>query len=105
MLISFKSSGAGDVMMFGEVASRMLEVMGKDATAKRGVITVEQLPAAIEKLRAAATADKAQPVAVADDQNETTDATAKVSFAQRAVPLIDLLSSALRDDEPVIWEG
>ncbi|HEX5127481.1 MAG TPA: DUF1840 domain-containing protein [Rhodocyclaceae bacterium] len=104
MLISFKSSGASDVMMFGEVAAHMLEIMGKDPAAKRGVITVEQLPAAIEKLRAATTADKAQPAAM-DDENESRGAAVKVSLTQRAIPLIELLNRASRESEPVIWEG
>ena len=105
MLITFKSQGAGDVMMFGDVASQLLTVMGKDQSATRGIVTVEQLPTAIEKLRAAATTDKAQPAADSGNDDAPRGADVKVSFAQRAVPLIDLLNVAQRNGEPVTWEG
>ncbi|MGC3963040.1 MAG: DUF1840 domain-containing protein [Rhodocyclaceae bacterium] len=110
MLITFKSRAAGDVIMFGKVAQRMLDAMGKDPNDVRGIITVEQLPAAIAGLRAAVEDDRrANPPETEDDDDDDEDKprgmAAAVSFAQRAAPLLDLLGYAQRDSEPVIWEG
>ena len=46
MIVTFQSQAAGDVIMFGDVARRMMEIMGKDPSDK-GILTVEQLPDAI----------------------------------------------------------
>ncbi len=50
MLIVFKSKAAGDVMMFGDVAMTLMEIMGK-APGEKGIVTVEQLPAAVRDAR------------------------------------------------------
>jgi len=107
MLIVFKSKAAGDVMMFGDVARALMEIMGKipDAT---GIVTVAQLPQAIARLKAAVAQDKAEhPV---DDDGErvfekTPDGGKReyVSLARRAVPLIELLEYSLKEEVPVIW--
>lgn len=52
MLVKFTSSTSGQIMMFAQVARQMLEILGKDCNA-RGVITSEQLPDAIARLRGA----------------------------------------------------
>lgn len=56
MLITFKSPASADVMMFGEVAEKMLEIIGKEPSGK-GIITVENLPAAIARMKDAINAD------------------------------------------------
>jgi hypothetical protein len=53
MLVKFISSTSGQIMMFAAVARQLLDILGKDCSA-RGVITTEQLPEAIERLRLAA---------------------------------------------------
>ena len=107
MIITFQSAAAGDVIMFGDVAQRMMEIMGKEAGSK-GIVTVEELPAAIAKLRAAMAADKADHArAVNADwpQNEldSRDEKVPVSLTQRAVPLIELLELSLKKGRPVVW--
>ena len=49
MIVTFQSPASGDVIMFGDVAQRMMKLMGKDVTDK-GIVTVEQLPDAINRL-------------------------------------------------------
>ena len=106
MLITFKSRAAGDVLMLGKNGQQMLSIIGKDADDKKGIVTTEQLPAAIAALSAAAAADRARPV-VADDDDEHAPKgmAAPVGLAQRIVPLLELCQYALRDKEPVIWEA
>lgn len=104
MIVTFKSPASGDVIMFGDVAKRMMEIMGKDPDGK-GIITVEQLPDAIARLRAAIAADKAQRAGGSDEEDVAgrSGLQAPVSLAQRAVPLLELLEWSLKKNKPVVW--
>jgi len=105
MLIVFKAEGAADVMMFGDVAKALMAVMGKEAT-DRGVITVEQLPGAIERLRKAVARDKTEPQVLEPERGparENEEEQVHVRLTQRALPLIDLLEHARREEVPVLW--
>ncbi len=107
MLIVFKSKAAGDVMMFDDVAQSLMEIMGKDPDDK-GIVTVEQLPEAIARLKAAVAQDKAEKPVVDHDERifEKTAEGGKrehVSLARRAVPLIELLEYSLKEEVPVTW--
>ena len=52
MIVTFQSKASGDVIMFGDVAHRMMELMGKEV-GDQGIVTVAQLPAALASLKAA----------------------------------------------------
>ncbi len=102
MLITFKSKASGDVIMFGDVGTRLLNIMGKGAD-KQGIITVEQLPQAIARLKQVAAETPPPP-----PTRETTDAKGEkvepaISLALRAVPLIELLEYSLKANVPVTW--
>jgi hypothetical protein len=107
-IIIFQSAAAGDVIMFADVAKRLMETMGKVPEGK-GILTVEQLPEAIVRLKAAITEDKARRAGMQDEdlpQNEPTADGGKrafVSLAQRATPLLELLEWALKKKKPVVW--
>lgn len=100
-MITFGCQACGEVMMFGDVAHRMMEIMGKEA-AERGVITVEQLPGAIARLRAAITADRAADRPEDEDGGEGEEGP-RVGLAQRALPLVELLERAREEKVPVLW--
>lgn len=102
VIVFFKSPAAGDVIMFGDVAHKMMQIIGKDVTDK-GIVTSEQLPSAIAALKAAIVADKTQPHK--DDETEQpSEAIARpVSLAQRAVPLLELFEWAQKKQKPVTW--
>ncbi|MEW6512702.1 MAG: DUF1840 domain-containing protein [Pseudomonadota bacterium] len=106
-MITFKSSAAADIMMFDDVASRMIVLMGKEATDK-GVITVEQLPVAIAKLESAINGDHEQhrEHLLADDTQEVDghgNERPFVSLTRRVQPLLEMLRTSLKESEPVIW--
>ena len=105
-MITFQSDASGDVMMFDEVAHRMMDIMGKDKTG-RGVITVEQMPDCIARLKAAIADDRAKargkPQGEGVGEEEETGVSARVSLAQRAVPLVELLERSLQREKPVLW--
>jgi hypothetical protein len=108
MIVTFQSKASGDVIMFGDVAHHMMRLMDKDAS-PQGIITVEQLPDAIARLRAAVLADKEayrQRTTVDDDLQALPAAEAAppaISLTQRALPLLELLDRSLRKRVPVVW--
>ena len=104
MLIIFKSPAGGDVIMFEKNGKDMLTVLGKDPADAKGIVTVEQLPAAIDTLKAAIAADKARQAEQGEpDEDEARPGGGNVSFFQRAVPLLELLERSLKDKKPVTW--
>jgi len=112
MLITFKSRADADVIMFGEVARRMLAVMGKDPHDTEGIITEEQLPAALAALRTAAEQDRREHAAIKslvdNDEDSEREREARISFvgfAQRAVPLQTMLEYAIKEGVAVQWES
>lgn len=115
MLITFKSKAGADVIMFGEPGQLMLRLIGKDENEPRGIVTAEQLPAAIAALQAAVMADKAQQGSAPTQEDDSDDdwaardkaraAANTVSLAQRAAPLIELLTFAQQAHAPVLWES
>ena len=111
MIVIFQSPASGDVIMFGDVAQRMMKLMGKEATDK-GIVTVEQLPDAIARLKAAIEEDKRQRAGLSvEDLPQTEPDVGKsvkssrpfVTLTQRAVPLLELLEWSLKKKKPVVW--
>lgn len=99
-MIVFQSEVGADVMMFDEVAHRMMELMGKEKAA-RGVVTVEQMPEIIAVLKAAMARDKAAHGSRGDE--EEGEGAARVSLTQRALPLVELLEISFARGKPVTW--
>jgi hypothetical protein len=111
MIVTFQSPASGDVIMFGDVAQRMMKLMGKDVTDK-GIVTVEQLPEAIARLKAAIEEDKQQRAGLQEEDLPRTEPDRSggaqssrpfVTLTQRAVPLLVLLEWSLKKKKPVVW--
>lgn len=110
MLVVFKSAAAADVIMFGEVAKKLIAAMGKDPADAKGIVTVEQLPEAAARLRVLIEEEKARAAAqaVAEDDEATREAghtgmAAPVNLAQRAWPLLEMLDYSIKEEVPVVW--
>ena len=104
MLINFKSPASGDVVMFEENAKEMLAALGKSPDDVRGVVTVEQLPAAVAAIKLAMEASHKlpePPTAMIGESEDTPGG--GISFHQRALPFLELLERSLRDEVPVTW--
>lgn len=106
-MIIFKSAATADLMMFGDVATRLLELMGKESTEK-GIITSKQLPDAIARLEGFMVSDRerhrdqvlASGVAeIGGDGDEEPG----VSLTHRALPLLEMLQVSLKENKPVVW--
>ncbi len=102
MLITFRSKAAGDVHMFAENAQTLLGVIGKKLEPPekpRGIITAAEVPAALEKLKAAADVARVEQRQTQD----LPDAHLSVSLSQRAFPLIEMLERAAKKDADIVW--
>jgi hypothetical protein len=103
MLITFKARAYADVTMFGEVALNLIKLMGRRETVP-SAIEPEDIPQALKMLRAGIAAVDA---ASKEDEAEDSDDKAEelVSVHNRALPLIELLQTAHKENVPVMWEG
>jgi Domain of unknown function (DUF1840) len=107
-LVVFRSRAAGEIFMFAETARRIFQIIGKDHGA-RGVITADQVPAALASLSAAVEEERAQLKAAeaearAGDRAEAETAGARaVTLGQRAFPLIEMLRAAHKKQVEVTW--
>ncbi len=105
-LVIFRSKAGADITMFAESARRIFEIIGRPESA-RGVITVEQIPDALQRLTAAVEQEKAQhrsSAETADDEVANKGLQARgVTFSQRAFPLIEMLRAAQKKGADVTW--
>ncbi len=100
MLVTFTCEAYADITMFGDIAKRLLKMMGHSGSVP-GAIRAADLPEAIATLRQAlehAGHGEAPGPRAADDER-------KVSLSQRALPLLELLEAASRSECSVMWTG
>ena len=98
MLVTFTTDAYADITMFGDVALTMLKMMGHSATVP-GAILAADVPEALRKLTLAVEAENTLPPVEEDEDNEPA-----VSLANRALPLINLLTAAAKAGTNVMWE-
>jgi len=132
MVITFKSRASGDVIMHGEPARKILHIIGKDPEARQGIITVEQLPDAMQKLSAAIEEDRVHQAELeakrqreqeereqrafedfeAEDEEKEKEKeqepppngiAAPVSLHQRGWPLLNMMQYSQQEATPVTW--
>lgn len=104
MLITFKSRAAQDLTMLSDLATMLLGILGKQV-GERGIITTEEMPAAIHKLERAVREDKElQGTAVEEAGHQDDDPTEEpLHLGQRAYPLLDMLRLSQRANTDVMW--
>ena len=103
MLVKFHSSAAGELILFAGPAGALLHCMGK-ATTARGVITEEQIPAAITAIESM----MHQTARTANDGSDDADGDAPpppIDLARRAVPLVNLLRHTMAEKGFITWEA
>lgn len=112
MLVTFKSKAAAEVLMYEEHAKRILDLLHKDV--KRGIITSEEMPAAIATLEAeieesrkhSASEEVERDVRAhhgEDGDDNEHEPVEFVSFATRAYPLLEMLRAANQQERDVMW--
>ena len=98
MLVTFSTDAYADITMFGDIALTMLEMMGHSKTVPGAILAVD-IPEALSRLKAAIDAEKASPPVEDQDEDEPV-----VSLADRALPLINLLTAAAKAECNVMWK-
>lgn len=101
MLVTFSCPAYADITMFGDVAVRLLTMMGHSGTVP-SALAAEDVPAALARLTAAMEAERAAAPPARPDTGDDGEEP-PVSLPHRALPLIDLLKAAARDKVSVMW--
>jgi hypothetical protein len=102
MLVTFSCPAYADITMFGDVAIRLLKLMGHSGSVPSALLA-EDVPTALARLRSAIEAEKqlSQP----DESGEGEDGEPAVSLSNRALPLIELLNAAAKEKCNVMWNS
>ncbi len=102
MLVTFSCPAYAAITMFGDVAVRLLELMGHSGTVP-GALLAQEVQPALERLEAAVAARQQLPAPQeAVDEEEERPA---VSLRHRALPLIELLKAAAKEECNVMWDS
>ena len=102
MLVTFSCPAYADITMFGNVAVRLLKLMGHSG-AVPGALLAEDVEAALARLEAAVEADEQLPQP--DESVQGEDDEPAVSLAHRALPLIELLRAAAKAKCNLMWDS
>lgn len=105
MIYKFKSKAGADVIMLGPQGDQMLKLLGREPSAQ-GIVTKDQLGAAIGALEAAVAEDEAsfaRQQAEAEAAGEAPPRREGVSLKQRAWPLVELMRHSLKAGDDLVW--
>lgn len=108
MLITFSCKAYANVTLFGDVGLQMLTMMGHSGKIP-GAILASEVPAALNQLKAAIEIERNAPVIEQPEDEEQDEEQGlidlPVSLVHRALPLIELLSAAEKQECNVMWEA
>ena len=102
MLITFKTRAYADVTMFGDIALKLIKLMGRGETVP-SAMEPEDIPQALMLLRQGVAREDAAAKKNATKEAEA-DEEEQVSVHNRALPLVELLQAARKDNVAVMWE-
>jgi len=106
MIVKF-STRTGALTMHGDGAVTLLKAMGHSGTVP-GAILAADLPAALANLRRTletqADLPSPEPGAPVEADPEREDAPPPVTLRMRAVPLIDMIETAIARGSDLMWE-
>ena len=101
MLVTFSCQAYADITMFGDVAIRLLKMMGHSGTVPSALLA-EDVPGALTRLEAAVEAKG--HLRVPQESAAGGDQEPPVSLSARALPLIELLRAAAQARCTVMWD-
>jgi hypothetical protein len=110
MLYKFKSRATADLILLEPHAHRLLQIIGKEPGAS-GIVTAEQIPAAVAALEAAVAQEALQAAEAgktahgAEDEAGAQDDSRRdtVTLRQRAAPFIEMLQRSAAAGHGVVW--
>lgn len=106
MIVKF-STRAGALTMHGDAAVALLKAMGHSGTVP-GAILAADLPEALAQLRKVldeqAHAPPPPPVPAGVEEDDEREREPPVTLRMRALPLIDMVETAIARDSDLMWE-
>lgn len=105
MIVKF-STRAGALTMHGDVALLLLKAMGHSGTVP-GAILAAELPAALAGLRGVLEEQARRPPPAEPppgDEDEERDREPPIALRTRALPLVDMIETAIRRNSDLMWE-
>jgi hypothetical protein len=88
--------------MFGDVAVRLLKLMGHSGRVPSALLA-EDVPAALKLLQTAVENEGMIPLP--EESEHTEEEEPAISLSHRALPLVELLKAAARDECNVMWDS
>ncbi len=102
MLVTFSCDAHENITMFGDVALRLIKMMGHTGTVPSAIVK-ENVPSALTHLQQAIELERQKPPPIprrlSDDDDDQ-----EVSLVNRAIPLIELLEAAVKKECDVMWK-
>jgi hypothetical protein len=106
MIVKF-STRAGALTMHGDAAVALIKAMGHSGTVPSAILAAD-LPAALVQLRKAldeqAHAPPPPPPTAGVDEDEEREREPPVTLRMRALPLIDMIETAIARGSDLMWE-
>ncbi len=101
MLVTFSCQAYANITMFGDIAERLLIMMGQSGSVPGAIVADDVLPA-LSRLEQELTKHKAHQKKSNDSDVQDSDDD-EVSLFHRAMPLIALLKAAANEKCDVMW--
>lgn len=98
MLVTFSCDAHENITMFGDVAQRLLKMMGHSGTVPSAILA-NDIPNALASLKKALKQQSDDDASVSGDKDED------VALSKRAFPLIELLENAVKANCNVMWKA
>jgi len=97
MLIEIQGERTGSIVMFGNVATTLLKMMGQSGQPE-GALREEDVPTALSNLNKALNSVPDEPSAQDSDDDDS------VGIKTRAVPLIEMLEECVEKGGYLMWK-
>lgn len=101
MLVTFSTARYSDITLFGDVATQLLHLMGHSGTVPSAILAAD-VPQALQRLQQGLQTSPADTKESPD--TESAEESTPVSLQNRALPLIELLNSAIANNSDVTWK-
>jgi hypothetical protein len=103
MLVTFSCDAHENITMFGNVALRLIKMMGHTGTVPSAIVK-ENVPSALTHLQQSIELERQKPPPTHQKLSEDDDDDQEVSLVNRAIPLIELLEAAVKKECDVMWK-
>ena len=103
MMVIFRSKAHADILMFGDIAIQLLKLMGHSGTVP-GALLAEDVAEALAHLKKTVAMKNPASADVSNNVQDENSDERTVDLAHRALPLIELLSSAVTTKCDVMWD-